>query len=224
MQSKHFLAKKLLKQSLLKIKLDVLEDCAESPTSSNNTCPICLDPCSDVAALDCCMHKFCFSCISAWGKITPRCPLCKLLFQSAVFSATTSSAGKTFRPLHPSIETKISYEDDEDVEDELENDFDFGYEMDGFVVDEDDLEFFEYSDETEDDRILAKADEVLLSRKRKRRPEISNTGNENYGRRAVDRHHYLTDDVRDTVPNPAVRLKSSSVSFDNFLKSCESTH
>ena len=42
-------------------------------------CAICLGCAAapDAATLDCCAHRFCFDCISAWTQHDSRCPLCK---------------------------------------------------------------------------------------------------------------------------------------------------
>uniref|UniRef100_A0A8C0ENY8 RING-type E3 ubiquitin transferase n=1 Tax=Bubo bubo TaxID=30461 RepID=A0A8C0ENY8_BUBBB len=41
--------------------------------SPDPRCPICLDRCDNVAYLDRCLHRFCFSCVHEWSNRTPSC-------------------------------------------------------------------------------------------------------------------------------------------------------
>jgi TAZ zinc finger/Ring finger domain len=45
-------------------------------------CGVCLETeFTEVGALDCCEHKFCYSCIEQWSKRCNTCPLCKRRFR-----------------------------------------------------------------------------------------------------------------------------------------------
>ena len=147
MRSRYFLAKKSRKETFV-----LLNDggiCGASTSRAlfdEKTCPICLDPCSETTTIDGCMHLFCFPCISAWGRITPRCPLCKSKFQRARCAASSLSEEKIFIPpitVTLCDDVEEVYDDNspsEDGEDENINSNN-GYEFDGFVVGDDDLEF-----------------------------------------------------------------------------------
>uniref|UniRef100_A0A8D0KR64 E3 ubiquitin-protein ligase Topors n=1 Tax=Strix occidentalis caurina TaxID=311401 RepID=A0A8D0KR64_STROC len=50
--------------------------------SPGSRCPICLDRFDNVAYLNRCLHRFCFSCIQEWSKNKAECPLCKRPFVS----------------------------------------------------------------------------------------------------------------------------------------------
>ncbi|XP_061875033.1 E3 ubiquitin-protein ligase Topors isoform X2 [Colius striatus] len=50
--------------------------------SPDSKCPICLDRFDNVAYLDRCLHRFCFSCVQEWSKNKAECPLCKQPFFS----------------------------------------------------------------------------------------------------------------------------------------------
>jgi E3 ubiquitin-protein ligase Topors len=56
-----------------------------SNTTTNNICPICLDPFESPTLLDSCFHKFCFLCINQWAQVTQTCPLCKSWFRSLIY-------------------------------------------------------------------------------------------------------------------------------------------
>ena len=135
----------------------------------------------DKAQLDGCQHEFCYACIERWSKIVPACPLCK-----APFARATS--GKTFFIVEPKVTTESEDDNDEDDEDD-DNDNDdlqsdaqdlevpllernFGYDSDdGFVVDEETLEYDSGNENGEADAILDHADALLLRRRKRKRKQ-----------------------------------------------------
>lgn len=49
-------------------------------THEDSLCPICLDALQDVERmvhLDCCLHSFCYQCVSRWTRLAGSCPVCK---------------------------------------------------------------------------------------------------------------------------------------------------
>ena len=168
MQSRHFLTKRM-KKELHTACSAKLNDDKVFVTANDSICPICLEACNEISNIDCCRHAFCFSCISSWGKISPKCPLCKLSFKSATYLEALTNTEKIFRPV---IQVSIDDELEEDILDLGDEDDAFsishGYEMDGFVVSEESLDYDDYDDLTEADIILQRADSVILSRKRRK--------------------------------------------------------
>jgi len=45
-------------------------------------CGICMEAISEVGEMDSCSHKFCFTCIFEWSKVTNLCPFCKAEFRT----------------------------------------------------------------------------------------------------------------------------------------------
>ena len=45
--------------------------------AAGSKCTICLETPVFAAELGVCRHKFCLSCIDAWARISPTCPMCK---------------------------------------------------------------------------------------------------------------------------------------------------
>lgn len=111
-------------------------------------CPICLDDCRNQCSPNGCNHIFCFDCISEWGKVSPICPLCKVEFQ-IVCDPAGRIMGSFEKKNHDDGEIASEgddYEDygDEDVTNILQlQDRSHGYQLDGFVVDDDFVEFDE---------------------------------------------------------------------------------
>jgi Ring finger domain len=221
MQSRHFLTKKI-KQNLRNALAGKPNQAFTRPSPNESTCPICLDPCEEVSTIDSCKHVFCFPCISAWGKITPRCPLCKLSFEKAICAATLSNPEKVFKT---QVFEQPPDEIDEDILD-LEEDHDdssitFGYEMDGFVVSEESVDY-DFDEEISDsDRILDRADEVLLRRKRRKlvasTPEVAALpfSAHHHRRQSHDSGITYTDAFSHR------NQQSSASNFESFLISCE---
>lgn len=122
------------------------------------SCPICLAVVSegDRARPNTCQHScFCFSCITAWGHVVNKCPLCKAKF-TEIISVSNPQLREEFSS--PSRKGK-----DDDI-DEYGND-EYAYEQgldevhplygydesDGFVVGD---EFVEYNSSDEEDALL----------------------------------------------------------------------
>lgn len=224
MQSRHFLTKKI-KQNLRNALVGKSNHAFTRPSPNESTCPICLDPCEEVSTIDSCKHVFCFPCISAWGKITPRCPLCKLTFENATCAATFLNPERVFKT---QVLIQPSDEVDDDILD-LEEDHDdssitFGYEMDGFVVAEESIDYDYDEDMLDSDRILDRADEVLLRRKRRKlapsSPDVEAL--------AYSAHHYPGQSRDNGIISPDVfsdsSQQSSASNFESFLISCELKH
>ena len=169
MKSRYFVAKMNLEEKRVAHQNDSA-DVVAYPQSTDQTCPICLDVCSMISVINCCKHSFCFHCISAWGKITPTCPLCKLGFKEAKCAATHSTTEKIFLPV---ISIDL-FGDDEEPNTLLVDDDDNSSiletysEMGDFIVASEDLDSDDYEEETEADKILDMADEVFLKRKRRK--------------------------------------------------------
>jgi hypothetical protein len=118
-------------------------------------CAICLDSCRNQCSPNGCHHTFCFPCISEWGKVTPVCPLCKIEFQTVINSRGAvlgSFEKKILRPDDDLI--LLGYEvgdgNNSDVEEgegeeslQLQ-DRSHGYQLDGFVVEDDFVEYADY--------------------------------------------------------------------------------
>jgi Zinc finger, C3HC4 type (RING finger) len=226
MQSRHFLTKRVKKELRTACSAKLSDD-KVFVTANDSICPICLEACNEISNIDCCRHAFCFSCISSWGKISPKCPLCKLSFKSATYLEALTNTEKIFRPV---IEVSIDDELEEDILDLGDEDDAFsishGYEMDGFVVSEESLDYDDYDDLTEADIILQRADSVILSRKRRKLlvcpvevglDNLSFSDESGWGSRgtshgSIDLHvssngnHSYSDPLR---------------SFESFLSSCE---
>lgn len=189
------------------------------PQPTDQTCPICLDTCNKTSTIDCCKHIFCFLCISAWGKITPTCPLCKLSFKMAKCKEMYSSDEQIFLP--PAALDMANFEEATDIldlDDEDRSNIAHTYhEMDDFIVASEDLDSDDYDEETEADRILDMADEVLLPRKRRKLPPrlsesslYERTVAVHFSRPSYLRSHGNAD------PLPAESSSSSLTSFDAF--------
>lgn len=154
MQSRYFTSKKRSNPCASKLFNSLA-------TPLDNICPICLDKCSDITNIDGCTHKFCFTCIVSWTKITPKCPLCK----TEILKCSTIDCLPS-RLFVPDVQP-LSDEESED-ENEVSTSIS-GYETDeGFVVDDECLEYDELEDETESNKILDRADEILLPQKRRK--------------------------------------------------------
>lgn len=44
-------------------------------------CPICYKSTNKYCKIDCCIHKFCLSCINKWAKRKKQCPICRRAFK-----------------------------------------------------------------------------------------------------------------------------------------------
>uniref|UniRef100_A0A8C0F297 E3 ubiquitin-protein ligase Topors n=1 Tax=Bubo bubo TaxID=30461 RepID=A0A8C0F297_BUBBB len=66
--------------------------------SPDSRCPICLDRFDNVAYLDRCLHRFCFSCIQEWSKTKAECPLCKRPFLSIFHTIRADDAFEEYIP------------------------------------------------------------------------------------------------------------------------------
>jgi hypothetical protein len=115
-------------------------------------CAICLDDCLHQCSPNACKHSFCFLCISQWGKMSPICPLCKIEFQSV--STPDGEILSSFEKKNLDEGGEISTERDEysgegngdgdDLNILQIQDRSHGYQLDGFVVDDDFIEFDEF--------------------------------------------------------------------------------
>ena len=221
MQSRHFLTKKKKKELPAECSTKLNDD-KRFFSQNDSICPICLEICYEISNIDCCRHTFCFSCISSWGKISPRCPLCKLSFKSATYLEALTNTEKTFKPI---VVQSIDDELEEDILDLGDEDDDFsishGYEMDGFVVSEESLDYDDYDDPTEADMILHRADSVILSRKRRKLlicPADSGVDNLSLSNESERGFHVLHNGIDLHVSS----YQSNHIqSFESFLSSCE---
>jgi hypothetical protein len=212
-----------------------------SAATDDSTCPICLESCTETTEIDCCRHLFCFPCISHWGKIAACCPLCKLEFKKATCTAISGSLErKSFVPQRPatlSLMVDESESNDEDDGEEEEVDQNFGYEIDGFVVDEqheDCLEYDHWEDETEEDRILDRADEILLFRTRRRKKsnlresatviDITLDLNEGETWKEFALETGLSNSNTPCIRNQQPCLSTSSNSYDSFTSNIQDCH
>ncbi|XP_074750204.1 E3 ubiquitin-protein ligase Topors-like [Strix uralensis] len=66
--------------------------------SPDSRCPICLDRCDNVAYLDRCLHRFCFSCVQEWSDSKAECPLCKRPFLSIFHTIRADDAVEEYIP------------------------------------------------------------------------------------------------------------------------------
>lgn len=124
-----------------------------------DVCSICLDNCLGKSGLDCCKHQFCFSCIKAWSQINHSCPICKMNF-------VYINNGGVRHDIALRAMKKIDYVLLEGIDDEeREESSDHGYEQDGFVVDDD---FIEYESDSD---ALPEIEEEFVSSRKKRRLE-----------------------------------------------------
>jgi hypothetical protein len=115
-------------------------------------CAICLDDCLNQCSPSGCKHTFCFLCISEWGKLSPICPLCKIEFDN-VSDPCGVVLGSFEKKNHDEDGDFVSRRDDygdegsgdEDALNLLQlQDRSHGYQLDGFVVDDDFVEFDEF--------------------------------------------------------------------------------
>lgn len=122
-------------------------------------CSICLEYCKEQCHPNLCLHWFCYNCILEWGKLKPICPLCKVEFNSV--SNKEDKILQTFEKKESNEDSDYvsDYEEGEENED-FENEDElgyienrirtYGYELDGFVVaDDEDIEF-DQNDEIDD--------------------------------------------------------------------------
>jgi hypothetical protein len=122
---------------------------------------------------------------------------------------------KTFVPdLQPQNNEDING-DQSNAEDEYEDSISIsGYESDdGFIVDDWNLEHDELENETENDRILDRADRTFLSRKR-RKIQNSVREREREGSSSGD-HSYSYSSINSSGNSGLIE------DIDSFLKSCE---
>lgn len=161
----------------------------------HTACAICLSDRFNIpSTLDCCVHKFCFTCIETWTHTASTCPVCK-----REISKIHPSKGK-IHPVKRKRQTK-SYQIDEDEEfarrlqeeedgdyyDEEDGIFLFysnitgafyplpeNYELDDFVVPDDESESSsssssdEEDDEDEDSTSDKQEEYTVVRRKRKK--------------------------------------------------------
>lgn len=130
------------KSSKLRRKLN--SSCSKN--DENKVCAICLDICVNQCSPNDCSHQFCYVCISLWGKVSPICPLCKVEFHSVLNSA--GEILETFMKKKSDDENMSEGEFTEDPDEDVVNRLQFqdtshGYHLDGFVVDDDFVEFDE---------------------------------------------------------------------------------
>ena len=192
MHSRHFQNKKQTAYS----KLHSLIAVPQVPAVNVEKCPICIETMMDKAQLDGCKHEFCYSCIMRWSKIVPACPLCKS-------TSKTITSGKNVFVIPPKVATESEDDSGEDEEDDSEDNGDdeddlqsdvpqqevqllernFGYDSDdGFVVDDETLEYDSGNENEGVDAILDHADALLLrqrKRKRKQRRQVSDSDDRN---------------------------------------------
>jgi hypothetical protein len=110
-------------------------------------CAICLDACLNQCSPNSCKHTFCFPCISEWGQVSPVCPLCKVEFQTVV-----SVRGDILGLFEKKRSEDMNFLDEEERnnstidanEEELFQDRSHGYRLDGFVVEDDFVEYADY--------------------------------------------------------------------------------
>jgi len=58
-------------------------------------CTICFENIQEKAALDSCLHNFCFECIFQWSKMNNTCPLCKARFHKLTKAEPKKKQKKT---------------------------------------------------------------------------------------------------------------------------------
>jgi hypothetical protein len=136
-------------------------------------CPICLDSSSSVSQsqINCCRHQFCYDCIKPWSDLNPTCPICK----SCILYIISSSGVQ--HPVKPKAIDKSDEEDndnDNSTEEEMHDETDpDGYEYDGFVVDDDFLEYETGGSE------ISEEEEIVFRRRKKKRREPSSDFEDN---------------------------------------------
>ncbi|OQR91403.1 hypothetical protein THRCLA_22466 [Thraustotheca clavata] len=132
------------------------------------SCAICLQAIHAVASIAC-SHRFCVNCIVEWAKVSTTCPLCKVSF-----SKITEVATQTHHSVLPTVQ-KVPVEMQFQLGEEFDSD---EYEMDGFVVPDDFIEFKQSSSESDDvsiARLLApRSSRQVASPQRKRIRRQSN--------------------------------------------------
>ncbi len=108
-------------------------------------CAICLGNCIEQCTPENCSHIFCVTCISEWASRSLLCPLCKKEF------LTIKNSGKVLRRFErpaQELSEDEGYEIEDDPEEGIEDytdilDRSHGYELDGFVVEDDYVEYAE---------------------------------------------------------------------------------
>lgn len=140
---------------------NLLNDGVKVISPSLEVCSICLCCQENAAKTDGCAHEFCWACICIWAKISVKCPLCKSEFR-IVRSLGQPALFQEFEAPLCDSESEDDYGDEEEEEDEGEegnregidivapvaveeavDGSDDGYEFDGFVVDDDEIEYEE---------------------------------------------------------------------------------
>ena len=188
MNSRHFINKK-------QAAFSKLHSLISQVTTINNVekCPICIETMMDKAQLDGCQHEFCYACIVRWSKIVPACPLCKA-------TCTRATSGKNVFIVPPKVTTESEDDEDEEEDDDDDDDDDdeedaqqlevqllernFGYDSDdGFVVDEETLEYDSGNENNEVDAILDHADALLLRQRKRKRKQRRQNGDHDDGDR-----------------------------------------
>jgi hypothetical protein len=78
----------------------------EEAVPETDDCIICLEAITVRGQIDSCLHKFCFSCIIKWSKVTNTCPVCKRNFRQVTElndSLTDSVKGKSKKKKKPKV-------------------------------------------------------------------------------------------------------------------------
>ncbi|KDO23385.1 hypothetical protein SPRG_11477 [Saprolegnia parasitica CBS 223.65] len=129
---------------------------ADPSGDAATTCAICLQAVVAGATIAC-RHRFCFACIRAWTDVSSTCPLCKVDIRAILNEATRTEvviAPKVQAP--PAENDHFAFSDDDfaDADDDVAlaldaDDASDGYEMDGFVVPNDFIEFEDSQDEAD---------------------------------------------------------------------------
>ncbi|EQC27590.1 hypothetical protein SDRG_14644 [Saprolegnia diclina VS20] len=109
------------------------------------TCAICLQAVVTGASIAC-RHRFCFACIRAWANVSSTCPLCKVDIRAILNEATKTEVVVAHKVQAPPAENEDFALADDDFALALDDGSD-GYEMDGFVVPNDFVEFADSEDE-----------------------------------------------------------------------------
>lgn len=174
-----------LLKNLLKYKRSIVNDYSYNKNNiDDDVCSICLGKCENVSKLNNCFHLFCWNCITLWAShiilvSAAKCPLCKLEF-NLVESLSDSNMKKSFIYITKNNINDNVIEDNFDID---ANDVDwdairaneednYGYELDGFCVDD---SFVEYDSDINDDDEDNDNNKIIIShRKRKKRKKHYN--------------------------------------------------